>query len=90
MKITKYLSAVLFVGMLSACGDDFLEPVYSGAATTDELEATAKDNPEKYGYKFSGWSEIPETMPIMLSGTTINTIICKASILTINSFSNRE
>lgn len=47
MKITKYLSAVLFVGMLSACGDDYLEPVYSGAATTDELEATAKDNPEK-------------------------------------------
>lgn len=47
MKFTKYLGAVLFAGMLSACGDDYLEPIESAIITPGELEQTAKDNPEK-------------------------------------------
>ncbi len=47
MKFTKYLSAALFAGMLSACGDDFLEPVESSVITPDEVEEAAKKDPEK-------------------------------------------
>ena len=47
MKFTKYLSAALFAGMLSACGDDFLEPVESSVITPGEVEEAAKKDPEK-------------------------------------------
>lgn len=47
MKFTKYLGAVLFAGMLSACGDDYLEPIESGVIMPGEMEEATKDNPEK-------------------------------------------
>ena len=46
MKITKYLSTVLLAGTLTACGDSFLEPQYSGAATSEEIANAAQDNPQ--------------------------------------------
>ena len=46
MKFTKYLGMVLLAGTLTACGDDFLEPVYSGAATSEEIANAAQNDPQ--------------------------------------------
>lgn len=46
MKISKYLSTVLLAGTLTACGDSFLEPQYSGAATSEEIANAAQDDPQ--------------------------------------------
>ena len=46
MKFTKYLGMALLVGSLTACGDEFLEPVYSGAASSEEIANAAQDDPQ--------------------------------------------
>ena len=46
MKFTKYLGMVLLAGTLTACGDDFLEPVFSGAATSEEIANAAQNDPQ--------------------------------------------
>ena len=46
MKFTKYLGMVLLAGTLTACGDEFLEPVYSGAATSEEIANAAQNDPQ--------------------------------------------
>ena len=46
MKLTKYLGMVLLAGTLTACGDDFLDPKYSGYATSEEIAGAAQDDPQ--------------------------------------------
>ncbi len=53
-------------------------------------EITLIDSPEKEGYTFSGWSDVPETMPaedIIITGALVNTnisIISTDAIIKVN------
>jgi hypothetical protein len=53
-------------------------------------EITLIDSPEKEGYTFSGWSDVPETMPaedIIITGAFVNTnisIISTDAIIKVN------
>ena len=60
MKLTKYLGMVLLAGTLTACGDDFLEPQYSGYATSEEIAGAAQDDPQGVlGSQLDGVYAIP-------------------------------
>lgn len=52
------------------------DELVESAETEYNTQITAKDEPEKEGYTFSGWSDIPETMPahdVRIDGTfTVN------------------
>ena len=55
-----------------------------------EQTITPRENPEKYGYKFSGWSEIPDKMPannVEISGTfTKDETLVKELIYTVEYY----
>ena len=69
-----------------------LDGVVDGEIEKYKYEQTIipRENPEKYGYKFSGWTEIPETMPannIEILGTfTKDETLVKELIYTVEYY----
>ena len=47
MKFVKYLGALVLASGLTACGDDYLNPVESDYVTGDEVKETATKDPDK-------------------------------------------
>lgn len=47
MKITKYLVALLAGGLMTSCGEDFLNDMDSSTVTSDQIDAAAKEDADK-------------------------------------------
>ncbi|MBQ2122675.1 MAG: RagB/SusD family nutrient uptake outer membrane protein [Bacteroidaceae bacterium] len=47
MKFAKYLGTLVLAGALTSCGDEYLEPRESAYVSSDQVQETAKQDPDK-------------------------------------------